>query len=1300
MTLVHEAGQWDWGVQQIPPGETVTLDIRALRDRQMASDQDQVIPRWIERGQARWTDVGPQRGLIGRVIIYDPRLKLNTSTNESSPPPLDTDTTGCISFDSGPCVGNSPDTHWLVQTAAQRTLTVGIPRTEYVLNKVYNCETGQYLRGDNISALSALRLSSDNNLIAEAEVNTRPPQIIIRPYRAGSCTITATWTVSTYYPNCDPAPTPRTFTAVLPVTVTTPSSITVQSPNGGQDWAIGSTQTIQWTSSNVSGNVKIELSRNGGGSYETLFASIANTGSVSWTVTGPATGQALIKVSSVETPSVSDTSDAPFILRQPPTGAPAIANVMPGFTTYRIANLPLIIMGIVTEGANSVLTLRGSNLNGAAVAIRAGVSLSSPPSLNILSIDPNGQSMQVNVFVPVDYCSDRLNAQCRFLGLLVHNQFGVAAVTLQVLPARLLLTSSTPSKVEPGKLYVLAITGYHCDNVTVSAADRTRLELSPVSIDTLRPVNQGDPQLPQQVITTLMRVPVGAAVGTTSILVAGPGGSQTVPVTIVPAGSPETTGPTMTIPIVEDVTMPVIFETPTLLLRGDDEPPDIPAQSSGGSIDLYKFVKYYSLVDCNEPVCPNFNNLPISLPVDIFGVLFGVGVNLKVEFYTIIQWSARLEEVVFAYAICLKMDGFAAIVGGPGVYFYTSFCAGGGTISTPEPQFGTVSNLRIAPEGCLEVTNPFQEFGVLYGTMRATGCCPGKLRVLFNSASTPWGAVITLTHPDLREVPLEVQLESVAPQITRVEFSPGEVQAEPGGAAVTVLLRAYVKIPGTGTGGQNVTVRVNRDPGRSLACISSSATPASLTQFVPANGVEVPFVFAVQLSVPSSCPLPGVLTYKAELSLNAGVNYFTCTAAGVEPSATLWVQSRAAPQVSVSIQPFTAVCTNGLSSVQVTVANLPQGDAVVMRFGRMSGTGEAKFYDANGQLLTEVRITSSSMLTIKGITPSSTIDNMNLNAFLASTINDPFPRILDAEAFTVLDFTFVQEGSTVIEPANNYSENTTLKITVTPTSLVQGWKVRFMENGTGIYDGQNGATDLTAKPVVSLSNGIARLTVKSVSNSTNLTDPIGPPNAKVFVHLLDANNQFVCTSGDLNIDQWVDANRDTQVDWLIVQSEDLLGCFKSKSGIVGEVASSVRGIRQVNSTSPGLCGATDIADTDILISPVCGTSFNNHRLNTNRELSKTVIHEARHVWQNTLPPRRDLGAIDDDRNPATPPNDDDLDHIPERVPLGSEGDGLTDSPANGARGDRIADPGSVVYQTRENDARAFEGRHGNKCPNP
>ena len=44
-------------------------------------------------------------------------------------------------------------------------------------------------------------------------------------------------------------------------------SITVTSPNGGEIWPIGSSQNIAWTSSGLTGNVKIEISRNGGTSW-------------------------------------------------------------------------------------------------------------------------------------------------------------------------------------------------------------------------------------------------------------------------------------------------------------------------------------------------------------------------------------------------------------------------------------------------------------------------------------------------------------------------------------------------------------------------------------------------------------------------------------------------------------------------------------------------------------------------------------------------------------------------------------------------------------------------------------------------------------------------------------------------------------------------------------------------------------------------------------------------------------------------------------------------------------------------
>jgi CSLREA domain-containing protein len=116
----------------------------------------------------------------------------------------------------------------------------------------------------------------------------------------------------------DPAGNTSEFAQNAPISPsgTLPPSITVVVPNGGENWPVDSAQTIQWTSSGVSGNVKIELSRDGGSTFETLFASTANDGSQSWMVTEPATTQALVRVSSVNNPSVSDLSNAEFTISQ------------------------------------------------------------------------------------------------------------------------------------------------------------------------------------------------------------------------------------------------------------------------------------------------------------------------------------------------------------------------------------------------------------------------------------------------------------------------------------------------------------------------------------------------------------------------------------------------------------------------------------------------------------------------------------------------------------------------------------------------------------------------------------------------------------------------------------------------------------------------------------------------------------------------------------------------------------------------------------------------------------------------
>jgi hypothetical protein len=89
-------------------------------------------------------------------------------------------------------------------------------------------------------------------------------------------------------------------------------AIAVTSPNGGESWGIGSVQTIQWSSVAISGSVNVELSRDGGTTYETLFAGTTNDGTESWTVTAPVTTNARIRVTSVSAPTVSDVSNAPF----------------------------------------------------------------------------------------------------------------------------------------------------------------------------------------------------------------------------------------------------------------------------------------------------------------------------------------------------------------------------------------------------------------------------------------------------------------------------------------------------------------------------------------------------------------------------------------------------------------------------------------------------------------------------------------------------------------------------------------------------------------------------------------------------------------------------------------------------------------------------------------------------------------------------------------------------------------------------------------------------------------------------
>jgi hypothetical protein len=98
---------------------------------------------------------------------------------------------------------------------------------------------------------------------------------------------------------------------------TTRPSVQVTSPNGGESLIISATTDVHWTATDNVGiaTVQLLLSRAGaGGPFEALATGIANSGTYSWTVSGPTTTDAFLKAVAVDSAGNAgvDLSDAPF----------------------------------------------------------------------------------------------------------------------------------------------------------------------------------------------------------------------------------------------------------------------------------------------------------------------------------------------------------------------------------------------------------------------------------------------------------------------------------------------------------------------------------------------------------------------------------------------------------------------------------------------------------------------------------------------------------------------------------------------------------------------------------------------------------------------------------------------------------------------------------------------------------------------------------------------------------------------------------------------------------------------------
>lgn len=117
-------------------------------------------------------------------------------------------------------------------------------------------------------------------------------------------------------------------------------TLTVIRPNGGESFAAGTSEQIQWLQTNLAGTVKLEVNRTyPSGSWEQIAASVNATSSpYNWLVTGPATAQARVRIISNSLAQVRDSSNASFAIvvnNQPPIiGHNPVCDAAPGDVNF------------------------------------------------------------------------------------------------------------------------------------------------------------------------------------------------------------------------------------------------------------------------------------------------------------------------------------------------------------------------------------------------------------------------------------------------------------------------------------------------------------------------------------------------------------------------------------------------------------------------------------------------------------------------------------------------------------------------------------------------------------------------------------------------------------------------------------------------------------------------------------------------------------------------------------------------------------------------------------------------------
>ena len=110
---------------------------------------------------------------------------------------------------------------------------------------------------------------------------------------------------------------PHTVTGTVVVSPPPGPTVTLTSPNGGEEWGIGNAHDITWTWTGEFFYASLSYSTDGGSTWYDIVTDTDNDGAYSWNVAGPVSSDCLVRIVGDTDPVIEDQSDAVFSIYRP-----------------------------------------------------------------------------------------------------------------------------------------------------------------------------------------------------------------------------------------------------------------------------------------------------------------------------------------------------------------------------------------------------------------------------------------------------------------------------------------------------------------------------------------------------------------------------------------------------------------------------------------------------------------------------------------------------------------------------------------------------------------------------------------------------------------------------------------------------------------------------------------------------------------------------------------------------------------------------------------------------------------------